>query len=928
MNYDGISMLRGGLLQIFSTNYNQGYYGSGSRPPQTSVTQLSDGGRLYSSVFQYQDAGRSLNALQKIEVHPDNQVIISLSANWKSSSKAVMEWNPLRFSPYLLLGASYSAQIPDGSAISGIVSYLPLKGGRSKTDFSPPFTSFTFFHTPIGSISVTDSETPFIIFDGRDDPYLQDDSIFWGGPSKSVLTPGKPYSSKIILSVIPKDSIQPPPLSLSDQPLKMNQIPVFLKVAQAALPPLTDQYNHPVIVPSPKEAVFSPIPFNLSRKLSIWNLAPPGREGGSIKEAVRELGFNLKRCGDTIIQLEKGQWNGKGLLIAVASHKLPKGAPIPPDKRNGYSLLVNSKAIYVVGYDSAGAFYGLQTLRQLLRSSGGGSPSYFIGTSITDWPSLSFRGAHLFVGKDALPFHERLIDRVFSRLKLNKMVIECEYTAWKSHPELVMPNSMPENDLRKEVAFCRTHFMEPIPLVESLGHCGWMFVNNQHHELAEDITKPNSYDVSDPASYRLLFDIYRETLNLFHPKYFHIGHDEVAIPGFTGFGTYPDRPENVKIGLTKLFINDTDKIDRWLTVRHVRPMMWADMTLNPQDGTPSAEYPVMSAANAPSLEAAREIRAGIPKNMVMCDWHYGKGEERRNGINTLQKAGFQTIGAAWHSPENIRGWALQAIQKHALGTLQTTWAGYDSNESILDQDFKQFSAFVLAAEYAWSGTNLHPLTRNRQMGSEVLPYAAASMFARLYGALLPAGHTRSGWRINLAAQANIRLRLHHRGEPWIAASPTDPAPVITHISDPASGIVAALNGRAIMLRSYLNRTAPSALLFSVHSKAAQLAFLQALAYGNSEPGTEVAEAIVRYSDGKNIEIPFYNGKEIASLDQTKTSDCYHASTILLSSSQGALGIRLFRWTNPHPDLSILSIEYRALDLESSPILFGITGVAR
>ncbi len=56
-----------------------------------------------------------------------------------------------------------------------------------------------------------------------------------------------------------------------------------------------------------------------------------------------------------------------------------------------YSLIINKKGISIVGYDETGAFYGLQTLRQVVESPAakGGSLPYM---TVNDYPSLAYRG--------------------------------------------------------------------------------------------------------------------------------------------------------------------------------------------------------------------------------------------------------------------------------------------------------------------------------------------------------------------------------------------------------------------------------------------------------------------------------------------------------------------------------------------------------
>ena len=206
-------------------------------------------------------------------------------------------------------------------------------------------------------------------------------------------------------------------------------------------------------------------------------------------------------------------------------------------------------------------------------------------------------------------------------------------------------------------------------------------------------------------------------------------------------------------------MEDTTRLADWLKERGIKPILWGDMLLHKSEGDP-ATGAEMTAANAPDRADAEKRRGLLPKEAIIADWRYEPGSEQRNGLDIFRAAGNETLGCAWFSPENIRGWARQAIAHEALGTIQTTWAGYDSKEALLDEEYRQFTAFVLAAEYAWSGTPLHPRLASSDPPSaeaEFLPYTAGEVFARSYREELPTSGSSPGWTIDLAAIANIRL---------------------------------------------------------------------------------------------------------------------------------------------------------------------------
>jgi hypothetical protein len=327
----------------------------------------------------------------------------------------------------------------------------------------------------------------------------------------------------------------------------------------------------------------------------------------------------------------------------------------------------------------------------------------------------------------------------------------------------------------------------------------------------------------------------------------------------------------------------------------------------------------MSAANATSIEEARARRAQLPHDAVIADWRYATGSEQRNGLTTLKQAGFETLGCAWYEPENIRGWAQQAIQNGALGTLQTTWAGYDSNESLLDtSEYKQFTAFVLAAEYAWSGSSLP---------TNALPYNAANVFARSYRDAPSHGRSQSGWLLFPGNAANIRLTDDPQQPfPWETYAQEHGAPTVSGLTpNPETGITLPISVRTgIMLRSPISSISslPESMMLPINKKAHSLAFLHATAYGVAYKAIAGIYVVV-YADGKQVEIPLRYGLEIRSMDDRSPATSF--STSVVTAGKGTLTLRLLQWQNPRPEATIARLVFHAGDL-AAPILFAVTGV--
>src|SRR6266487_6013652 len=83
--------------------------------------------------------------------------------------------------------------------------------------------------------------------------------------------------------------------------------------------------------------------------------------------------------------------------------------------KEGYVLAISPDLVLVAGSDDAGAFYGLQSLRQIL-SAGLTLP----GLEVRDWPRLPLRGIRLYLpGHENIPFFKRFLRDYMALYKYN-----------------------------------------------------------------------------------------------------------------------------------------------------------------------------------------------------------------------------------------------------------------------------------------------------------------------------------------------------------------------------------------------------------------------------------------------------------------------------------------------------------------------------
>ena len=102
--------------------------------------------------------------------------------------------------------------------------------------------------------------------------------------------------------------------------------------------------------------------------------------------------------------------------------------------KEGYVLIVDNKTIVIAGWDDAGTFYGLQTLRQLINKN----KQFTIPCmTIRDWPYFQLRGIRLFVPATGdVAYFKRFVKDFMALYKFNKLFVEFAGFRSDRHPEI------------------------------------------------------------------------------------------------------------------------------------------------------------------------------------------------------------------------------------------------------------------------------------------------------------------------------------------------------------------------------------------------------------------------------------------------------------------------------------------------------------
>lgn len=228
----------------------------------------------------------------------------------------------------------------------------------------------------------------------------------------------------------------------------------------------------------------------------------------------------------------------------------------------GYMLTISNRQISITAPREVGVFYGMQSLFQLM----GIQKQRLIlpNLQIKDYPSFAWRGMHLDVSRHYFPvsfikqyidilamhkmntFHWHLTDDQGWRIEIRKYPLLTQIGS-KRHETMVDKNFEPylgdgtpyegfytQQEIKDIVQYALDRHIQIVPEIEMPGHAvAALTAYPQFSCTTNQLSVLTSWGVSDhvfcvkDSTFRFLFDILTEVMELFPGQYIHIGGDEV-----------------------------------------------------------------------------------------------------------------------------------------------------------------------------------------------------------------------------------------------------------------------------------------------------------------------------------------------------------------------------------------------------------------
>lgn len=376
-------------------------------------------------------------------------------------------------------------------------------------------------------------------------------------------------------------------------------------------------------------------------------------------------------------------------VVAVQIRIDPQNVANP----QGYHLVIAPNIIQLTAADQAGAFYGLQTLNQIISQT---QDDRIACMEIIDWPDFPVRGVMLDISRDKVYRMETLfmlVDELAS-WKINQLQLYTEHTfAYVGH-ETVWQNASPMTAKEMLILdeYCRDRFIELVPNQNSFGHMTRWLQHPEYEYLAEatqpvqtpwgDVQEqPFSLSPTNPDSLTFLSGLYDQLLPNFSSKMINVGCDETFDMCAGGSKAACEEKGRGQIYLDFLHALYWDLSRRGYTMQ-----FWGDIIL---------EHP--------------ELVPHLPKQVIALDWGYESNHPFGKETKIFSEAvvpfyvcpgtsSWNSLGGRWDNMiGNCHSAAENGLKDGAIGFLNTDWG----DNGHWQQLPISYPGFAIGAAFAW-----------------------------------------------------------------------------------------------------------------------------------------------------------------------------------------------------------------------------------
>ncbi len=280
-----------------------------------------------------------------------------------------------------------------------------------------------------------------------------------------------------------------------------------------------------------------------------------------------------------------------------------------------------------------------------------------------------WRGLHLMApGHAGVPLLKQAIAEKLAPMGVNVVILEVNYNfPFTSHPDL-RGGSLTLEDAHELAATCRQHHVRLIPMFNCLGHQSWqrntgpLLTKHPEFDESPEVPKSNqgiycrSWCPLHPDVNKVVFALIDELIDAFSADAFHVGMDEVFLVADKGCSRCKGKDPG------ELFAKAVNDLHGHIVgERKLTMLMWADRLLDDKKlGFQYGKWEASQNGTGPAIDR-------IPKDIIMCDWHYETRKDGYPSVGYLQEKGFRVMPATWWNKDNALAMLREAAPKGPSG---------------------------------------------------------------------------------------------------------------------------------------------------------------------------------------------------------------------------------------------------------------------
>ncbi len=436
------------------------------------------------------------------------------------------------------------------------------------------------------------------------------------------------------------------------------------------------------LIPTPRKIFIHPGEFRISAIERIV-LARPADRGAKFAagELADEIWTDLKIKIATGARRSRNYFLmgriGKDRAVNRALHELRISVPDSLGDQ-GYILNISHDRVLVAANTSTGVFYGIQTLKQIIRADRKGNSIPCL--TIVDWPGLEYRGWMDDISRGPIPTMDLLKKeiRTLAGYKLNFLTLYTENVfKLKAFPDLAPEDGLTADQVRELTEYAALYHVQVVGNFQSFGHQYNILSHPFYHEMRET---ENVLSPIAPQTYTYLEKVYSEIVPAYSSKFFNINCDETFELGEGKAKAWVD-----SAGLGAVYAYHINKVYDLLKPYHKQIMMWGDIA-----------------------DQDTSIVGMIPKDIIMLPWNYSPDKSFDHMIVPFVSEGFKFMvspgvgcwSEIWPSMEsavvNISNFVRDGAKYGAMGMLNTAWD--DDGENFFNYNWH---GLIWGAECSW-----------------------------------------------------------------------------------------------------------------------------------------------------------------------------------------------------------------------------------